>query len=232
MFFAEAPKTSVTYDLAAEFVNALLRVRLLDRMPDVVSWAAELARIKTPLQRLTRVLRWYIAHITERYVPRATTARLFRLKFEQIEAAMTATKTDTVTVSEQTTRVVDRLANEHSWPPELLTHLPSIVQRSDTALTRFLARIRAATDLSEREQLFIEHILSTYLNTGWFVEYCWMPYWADAVGWQEHWRGRSIELVFDPRGESFLTGLWRVWANDWCRNPEAFDGLLERLNQE
>lgn len=224
-FFKDSPRDCDGTDLAQILAKALNKARLLTHLPDIIAWGAELDKLKYPHARVVRLLEWYAARITQPYLPRAHTPRAFRLKFEELEAAMNATLSTMLKIAPEAQRVADRLTIEYDWPTEIESHLAAIVERSAIRFEDFAAKLRAYTPGIVRDLPFIEHVLQTHMHRG-FIENLWLPYWHTRVGYHSNYTGSVQALEFDPVSEVFRDGFWRMWSNSWCRRPRAFDDLL------
>ena len=72
--------------------TAAKRVRKVTGTVSEVKWVPHFVKLQTEdkidFERIKLVLDWYVIHITDRYTPKAYSAKGFRQKFLQIEAAM------------------------------------------------------------------------------------------------------------------------------------------------
>jgi len=74
---------------AETFYNALQKKRKIYRRVSVHLWEKEFQKLiqEAGKEKVLTVLKWYIKHIGEKYIPSAYSARTFREKFPQIEDA-------------------------------------------------------------------------------------------------------------------------------------------------
>ena len=71
-------------------IQHLQKMNVLEGRPSITQGASSFANIRKDCAEaeITRILKWYIAHMDHRFTPQAWSARSFYQKFDQIRAAM------------------------------------------------------------------------------------------------------------------------------------------------
>jgi len=90
------PKDRFFYDCVIQLCNALKSKRRIFREVDIGKWIISLRKLHiadgVPKAEIEEVLNWYCQHIGKDWIPEAFSAKSFRVKFEQISAAMNRQK--------------------------------------------------------------------------------------------------------------------------------------------
>ncbi len=182
-------------------------------------------------EEVERVLSWYEQHADDDYVPRASHAKVFREKFPQIARCMESVTLPAADLYGErvATRMIDRL----KFPPNVQAVLPSIITTTDRAWAVFcsvmrdeMRKLNASDPQQLREIHFILHVGGMHAPS--FVE-DWCELLSKKTGHLPAYGGQLGRLAFRPESEWFHGYFWQTWAENWCRNPAAFDDLLGRL---
>lgn len=84
--------SAASVSIAIRLASILMKHKLVVRRPNIRSWAAEIEKfIKSSdveIQRIEKLLEWYGNNITDKFVPKAHSAKSFCAKFARIESAM------------------------------------------------------------------------------------------------------------------------------------------------
>jgi hypothetical protein len=175
-----SPSVTVTWDdsMAILLYGALKSNTMLARSiraPSMSSWGEQfriLKKIVNP-NEIEMVLEWYIKHLKDEYVPKALSAKAFRMKFDSIAEAM---KRDSKAPLNDLAISKDALVraakyDELNWPTKERDMVPAFIQISmnnyrtfDTALKNLLKELSAESH-RKTEQLRKESGLPTLVRS-------------------------------------------------------------------
>jgi len=131
MFFEETKNPQV-HAWAKQFREALTAKQMLKpaKMLEAIKFFGSLAKKRTP-EVIAKTLNWYCEHAGEEYVPRLVTARQFCERFGDVIRAMERSPDEEAeAISPEAQACADMWLSQTSWPIEVRTCLPAIVQRS------------------------------------------------------------------------------------------------------
>ena len=188
--------------------------------------------------RIRAALDWYVNHITDDYAPKAFSAKSFRDKFEQIEKAMLK-DCDLLEIAPHNIDHAERLAKQASWPVEVMTKLPMIVQSTDIAWTKFINTVKLAMEElrknndASKKQTHLRWIM--FLDQKVLAQHTFVEQWMEMIQIRllnkKNYLGPIETLIFLPQREMFKDSFWHQWSAEWCGNPASFDDLLTFLTK-
>lgn len=220
------------YSLAVEMSRQLHKA-IADRIKKTQflpkDWAKEFCMLlKThEIKDVQKTLDWFCANVGKEFVPVCTTARYFKLKYDQIVQAMLRAEVATE-CSPENSAFVKRLEQQYQWPPEVRGKLEHLVIKSHEGVE--LLR-KSIGELRKGELTWL-----TYINTVIGPRlHLFMELWFEDLAarlnypYKQHYNGDINHLVFDFRSERFRTSYWHEWSNVWCGRPTGYDDLLDAL---
>jgi hypothetical protein len=182
----------VDYLWATQLQEALKRRLKMDRPWSKGKWAREFTRLRDSLRedtdRLERALDWFVANVGGKYTPKIKSAKTFRLRFPDVEDAMSRQPALTVTqapLSPAATRVLKHL-DSLVWPDRLKPQVPALVQRSLDNYAALGARIRGSTP--PRQIVYVADELKRRFLGG---DADTVAAWVEWVHDQTHWRTKG-----------------------------------------
>jgi hypothetical protein len=176
------------------------------------------------------VLDWYCEHMGEPYVPTVYTPLNFCDKFKMILAAMKR-DIDQTEVSDVAKKMSQTLGSHYSFPPEIAAVLPQLITISQRNWDAFCEKVinheyHGGFPLEERQARFLNRVMRQHAP-GFVMN--WMSAIGEKYRSMEHYTGNVMMLAFTPNSVLFKESFWRMWAQEWCADANAFDYLLDRL---
>lgn len=227
---------SLSLDLARQLHAAVSTVKKIQYLAK--TWAGDFVQLlkSKEAEEVKATLAWYCEHIKDDYVPSAHSGRMFRLKYVRIREAMVRSDTGIV-ISTRAAALADDLLRFHTWPPEIRTKLPILVQKSLDALQDFSKRVDFYLDkhqpktaeAASPEQRFLLRAVGPRL---WMLPHDWFVAASNRIGFMAHYVSDPTKLALDFKSERFLNSFWHDWAHMWCGRSEAFDDLLKELTED
>lgn len=198
--------------------------------PSLVSgWANTFAKIRKDhgADKVEAVLTWYIANKDKAYTPWVSHAKSFQEKFRNLEKAMQREGKYEL-ISPEVQAKAESIANWGSWPPEILSHLPALVQRTTDNWKEFCDKL-VSLDCSghERWTAFTAHVINVSAPV--FI-HNWFTLIHKRLAGKENYLGPPMTLAFTSTSDTFRDSFWRGLAWNWTGEWQAFDDLLEKLN--
>lgn len=239
--FAPSNETQ-TYQWVQQLSKALAQNGKLMRAPNTDQWCQEFAQLASQIHpnHLQRVLAHFCTTLKQANHVQAYSAKTFRAKFEQIEAAMLRLASPTLNgklpiVTPHSNRAAQLLGAAHRWPSTIVPHLPVLVQLSRDRIAGFYARCtRHLATLDEwcPDARFLMRVCELYLVIC-LAEVEWLPMKFRKYCRRDYY-GNPLDLAFDASSQDFRENFWWDWANQWAgyHQVTAFDPLLDTLNQE
>lgn len=240
-------ESSPTLVLAQILTKQLHKVVAPDRKATVsfIAWNKEfdiLLRQKGEAE-VRQKLDWYCKNHGKPYVPVVTTAKMFRDKFQQIDAAMSRDMNPNNTSVDENQAFVDRVLNSCDWPVEIIPYLPAIVKVTIANWKNFLKLVGSRVEdmkqmlnqvpakdrlMYEREMNFLHKVV---LEKHHFL-YDWFGVLAETFRNQKHYHGSPKMLAFSIDSERFKFSFWEEWSKQWTGRILVFDSLLKDLIEE
>lgn len=191
-------------------------------------------------EKLKTVLDWYCTNFGKDFVPVATTAKLFRLKFKQIEAAMGR---DSSLIKHRDSDFATALTQQYTWPTEVVTALPGIVALTiknwTTCLDGIHKRVKEMDEMRksvspkdrmnyDREHMFLKQVVLEQHN---FLSE-WFQMLHQTIGRYDHYHGNVRLLAFRIDSDRFKFSFWHNWTLKWTGRILVFENLLSDLIAE
>lgn len=196
-----------------------------------VAWTQQFIMLKKEHgeEKVKRVLEWYLEHMNDEFVPQANSGTAFRFKFSQIAAAMER-DSSVVEVDKWSKGLAEKLANQFSWPVEVLACLPQIISLTRKRCHEFFDKMNDYPfGEGSREVEFAAHLLA---DKACFFVNEWMRHLGIMLDGKEHYLGIPLRLAFHPESKGFKDSFWAQWSVEYCASFEAFDHVLEKLNEQ
>lgn len=230
-FHENAPHDPWASECARRLRETLGKKKRMQAKFNGKSWMNEFACLKREHgeQKVDSVLSWYLEHVGEEFTPAAFSARVFRQKFLQIQAAMSRQDDGGKEIIEERYKVkADALLNDYNFPPEIACRMPFLVQHTAKNWWTFTQKMRVSPLLpSKRESEFVERIL--WFHAPVFVDN-WFIFLHRKFGRLSTYTGLTDSLIFKPNSQWFRDSFWRAWAMEWCGDCRVFDKLLHFLS--
>lgn len=232
----------VDHERADKLLQAIVGRKF--RIASVDKWPQYFAQLRAvvPARRIDRALDWLCRHLGQDGVPSITSAKWFRYRFVDIEAAMrrarngpVAELADTIQLSPQIKRLAAELREELRWPADEAKFVPYVAQLSYDnydAFLDWLSRYGKQDPRGPRLQRFAYRTMTMLpwdrvdVVDAWLRNICEM---ANEMG--ERWHGRLMSYVLEPEGRRFAKLYGYPIANHWSGDAELWDQLInEYLN--
>jgi hypothetical protein len=179
-----------------------------------------------------RVLKWYVAHVGEEFVPEAYSGSAFRKKFKQIQKQSKKVSASTVVVGEVAKGIAGRLAKK-DWMGLSKDCLAVIVQQSMDNHVLFARKVQDCKTANPKLARLLDHLKAcSLIHSTHFVEHVWMVDMHGLWKWCAD-NGSSLPptaLVFDYKSAKFQVIMYRV-LYDWCHDPGRWDLLLKEMEK-
>ena len=228
-FIQDEPKadTKVCMEMSRKLHSAVSRRRKIQYLQK--DWISEFQTLLRDYdtERVQDTLNWYAENYGKEYVPLASTARYFRMKYPQIEAARQRMEiqgtTDPTAIA-----FADSLKIRFEWPIEVRDRLDWLVAQSSASLIKFTRAISSLNNVPESWMRFVVSVIHPNIHmllVTWFEDVAYRlnyPY-------HQHYYGNINHLIFDFTSERFHASHWREWSRAWCGQSQAYDELLSRL---
>lgn len=246
MAFMPEESTSQFYKLAQQLTKQLHAVVGPDRKVKVSfeAWNKEfdiLLRHKGEAD-VKPLLDWYCKNHGKQYVPVVTTAKMFREKYNAIEAARSR-DVGSVTTTDEHTAIAVKLAQSYDWPVEIINYLPAIVKVTIDNWRKFLKLVGSRVEdmkqmqnqvpakdrlMYDREMHFLYKVVLEKHN---FLHE-WFHILNESVKGYEHYHGNPKMLAFSIDCDRFKYSFWQEWTVQWTGRILVFDSLLRDLIEE
>jgi hypothetical protein len=215
---------------ANQLISTLMRQGRITGTFKRSQWANELRLLREGVGgddgRVAAVLDWLDATPPDKYTPLVCSAKAFRAKFPQLEAAMKrGAAPPPVTITPKAEWVVNKL-KDYKWPKGAASHLPQAVQKSLTAFRLFLKNLLPlATNGFPR---FVQSKLCIppedfVLN--------WFERVHRRIATWEDWSGNLDPCAWTPTHKD-MTKLGSGWAAEWGVSESKWDDLVKTLTKE
>lgn len=221
---------------ACRLHDMLVKHRKLFSTPSIPKWADEFRRLREQLgagqDRVDPLLDWYEQHLPDRYTPQAYSARTFRDKFAQLEAAAERCRCKASPCKPEAPppeldkagqRVLAELLELH-WPKGSAAQVPHVVAASLAAYRDFLRRLKEA-ELPRKLSDFRGYLLDTLSDPATFVSGYLERECARYARWED-WSGTVQPL--SPTARRFVQ-LGYEFSQEWCGGPERWDELMRAV---
>lgn len=242
-------------------IDSLRKQSLIAKSYSLNAWSSSFHQLRTKdgidAKTIDQVLRWYVKHLNDEYVPQARSARSFRTKFDRIQQAMlkqTESTADYVDKLKSMTPLKD-LENQPDrrpylvaakllnlkWPMGASAYVPSVVQQSFTNLDsfrssvkRFAPRFNPDTKLYEYKkrpsrpiQYFANRVLHL-TNPTEYIEAYYQRIFDSVFNWPG-WVGELHPVdVYSPRFQKSMLS----WAIDHGSSPDYWYQLWHLIKEK
>lgn len=234
-FFPRVAREDPGNELALKLFTRLKEKRVITRKVMPMYWA-QVFRVmvrKHGKPKVVETLNWYMEHLGQEFVPRVSTAEMFSQKFLQIQRVMAISETGYTEAPDlRSSHLADYLENNFPYPPEVVSQLPYLVQRTRTNWSAFLTDIQTLHpwDLPEPQQRNHEFLIWVREGVQSFVTE-WFVLISHRLGRLEHYTYPVPTLAWRLDNPHFRDSFWHHWSLNWCQKSNAFDKLLEWLIQ-
>lgn len=206
-------------------------------------WAEEMRMLRETLDnsdRLSQVLEWYARNVGGEFIPVAYSAETFRKKFAQIEAAMRRDPDREVELTSREATMVDQVWNELAhcpWPKGSRKTLRQSISRSVVAFNAcrklLIDECNRLADHPSNTIRGFSRVVKTHLGSSFMRQ--WYQTVRDRVSNWEKWSGVFCSLEFTGLHHPQARTVGRMWAAEYCGNPDVWDRFLSEckgLNQD
>lgn len=181
---------------------------------------------------ISSMLNWYEANIKNDYMPLIHSAKTFRAKYNQLEAAKARKEksADSVAVVEPLAKAItERLLRRH-WPKTTKEQLSKVVQLSinnQRVLTTTLRRAQWCLEDSPEPRMrpllkLVEHVIPKLCSSA-FIEQWMLGVNENIVNWTA-WNGNLSSMAFDTTSTRFV-GIARTITTLYCNDCSRWDRL-------
>ena len=247
------PKCPVDLEVLAQKLMKKVQKEKKGNGTDPSKWIGGFRRLLQTdgikLERVKKVLDWYLANFGGKYIPQAFSAAAFRYKFMQIESAMNRDSHDNevkeekiiekMDISPMGRRIVDRISHG-IWPRGSRRQLPGVVQASLDEYHGFLDRrntlLRSMPSETDSKGItrgiklkrLLKFLVETMPAPSAFVE-TWMREVHDNIVNWDSWSGNLGSMGVKIQGKRFQN-MGRDWTQSYFGEEVQWDKLMEKMN--
>lgn len=238
-------ETSFAKQSALRLYTILKSRRKMFRKLNVATWTTEFENLlsSTSEDRITRALNWYEDNVGNENVPKAYSAKSFRIHFIRIEKRMIekGVSTGEVELSPLSRKITARVSTKF-WPLGCRDEVPLLIEQSVLFHSQFVKAFQKVEmrmrdkrpskkdELFRRRMIrFIYYIKGRYILHHTFVERYVLEVQKRLQGWKS-WTGSLLSYSMDIDQQTFRF-IGRSFAADWGI-PSLWDTLMALVRKE
>lgn len=223
-------KNSFARKYAKKLMDELLAKNKVSK-GDINKWTKEIIKLKAEVgkSRLKEVLLWYIRHFTDKYTPKAYTAKTFREKFYNIEDAMNRSggNITKVKISDTATKITAQL-QDRPWPKITTQQLSEAIQISLDRLKVFVNKQKSWQEKNPKHKYFnFSEVVLQEMDNSVFIKR-WFKGVNDRIKNWNDWSGELKGFLFSEDSKQLLL-LGRNLAISFCGDSQRWDKYIETL---
>lgn len=197
------------------------------------SWTKEMELLRANLNddqtRIESVLDWFCEHMSDQYTPVAASAKTFRTKFTQIEAAYIrwVKANPQITETEQGQFITDKLMSLQ-WPKITRQQLRGAVEVTLKSFKDLAHTLRTVED--SKLKGFVQYVLGTQLVSTYTLVVNWFTKVFGRIVHWDKWSGQILTVAWDGNLDNKeINQLGASWSSAYSGDTKLWELLKEKL---